>query len=793
MDMLRRWARALALAVFLVVPATSGAALQTLDGSPLNVHLADGSNMQARFDSASFGSTLGFWYSPSSDTANAGFGIRFADGPRANTTFSHRDVPFTPVSNGPVTGNGTAASPFTTVTVYTVPNTTGGPIARITQTARYVNGQSRYRMTYEVENLYTAALRFRTMTGGDLYVDGNDSGVGVFIGSTPRFVGGTNVQSQITGGAEEVLSSRLAGDALPVPVPPWAGYEVNHYSTVLGRWSETNGLANSIISNVADNGVAVEWEDHLPVGQGLAPGAKARYEVLWKVRQAQPLTLSPPTATPEVGTTHTITAALRNSADQPVNGTLIRWEITGANPSAGSATTFGNGHALIQYAGPNAGLDTVTAYADENNDGVRQSEEPTQTVRATWRPETEVDPASFESINVPGGGTVNVNTQIGTDDPVQRWLQIPNSQAGQFEECPNGAGRRMQLPINVPIAGGAGETVVPGSVELLVVDAISGNTTSPLSTMAFGGSVPSNDVYRFVIECILRSDLYVRYTLQDGSGSQTFIVPIGGLVLIDPQGVVYDASAYNAYIAQGQTPDEARAGAAIPGATVRLQRLVDGEFRNVLAGDPGIAPHVNPQITGADGRYQWDVAEGAYRVVVSAPGYETVNSRSVDIPPPVLDLHIPMVRPGQSVAQVKAKAAEAAALSSTQGGPATVIRTRHVTFRLLEQPKVDGRRGTVLGTATCKLTTAACTNVLVRLMATSAQPLRARAAQRPRLRQLHLRSFRIKAGSTQALRLRVGPKAYSAAASGLKGVVAVRDTRANKDADEVARIRMRRR
>ena len=99
-----------------------------------------------------------------------------------------------------------------------------------------------------------------------------------------------------------------------------------------------------------------------------------------------------------------------------------------------------------------------------------------------------------------------------------------------------------------------------------------------------------------------------------------FVVPIGGIVLIDPQGVVYDRISYDAAIAGGQTAEQARATAAISGATVRLQREQGGSFVNLLAADPGIAPNVNPQITGGDGRYQWDVAAGTYRVTVSAPG-----------------------------------------------------------------------------------------------------------------------------------------------------------------------------
>jgi hypothetical protein len=62
---------------------------------------------------------------------------------------------------------------------------------------------------------------------------------------------------------------------------------------------------------------------------------------------------------------------------------------------------------------------------------------------------------------------------------------------------------------------------------------------------------------------------------------------------------------------------------------------------------------VNPQTTGADGQYGWDVPNGTYRVVFSKTGYKTVYSEAYEIdgipvgvtnvPPPELKLHVGMV------------------------------------------------------------------------------------------------------------------------------------------------------
>jgi hypothetical protein len=185
----------------------------------------------------------------------------------------------------------------------------------------------------------------------------------------------------------------------------------------------------------------------------------------------------------------------------------------------------------------------------------------------------------------------------------------------------------MPLTLDVPIAAGAGEV-------------------SDVSLLLDGEQIEMTEVspgiWRVTIECVENGDLAVQYTLTEDEVSQTFVVPIGGLTLIDPAGVVYDAAEFDAAVAGGASADAARSAAAIEGATVRLQRRVAGSFQNVLSGDPGISPNLNPEITGANGQYQWLTNEGDYRVVVSADGYTTTTSRAVTIPPEVTDLHVAM-------------------------------------------------------------------------------------------------------------------------------------------------------
>jgi uncharacterized membrane protein YgcG len=241
-----------------------------------------------------------------------------------------------------------------------------------------------------------------------------------------------------------------------------------------------------------------------------------------------------------------------------------------------------------------------------------------------------------------GQPTINPPTNPATNQPVpvygnstpggQTEYWIPIGQVGQF---PSGC---MPLPITVPINPGSGGGVV-SNVKLLV-DGSGGNSEFAMT------QVGSTNTWSAEIDCVENGNLYVSYTLTEGTDSQNFLIPIGGLTLVDPAGVVYDQAQFDAAVAAGSSADDARTASAISGASVRLQRKPLDVFQNVLAGDPGISPNVNPQTTAVDGRYAWLTDAGTYRVLVTKAGFDPATSREVTVPPEVTDLHVGMTRPG---------------------------------------------------------------------------------------------------------------------------------------------------
>ncbi|MGI1659196.1 MAG: carboxypeptidase-like regulatory domain-containing protein [Desulfitobacterium sp.] len=102
------------------------------------------------------------------------------------------------------------------------------------------------------------------------------------------------------------------------------------------------------------------------------------------------------------------------------------------------------------------------------------------------------------------------------------------------------------------------------------------------------------------------------------------------VILIDPSGYVFNAT-------QGE-------GWRLPDATVRLQYFDPALQAWVNMSEDAysgrMSPINNPQLTGEDGRYAWDVAAGQYRVVVNRVGFDSMTSNPVDVPPEVTDLNI---------------------------------------------------------------------------------------------------------------------------------------------------------
>ncbi|MBL8311396.1 MAG: hypothetical protein JNL19_13305 [Burkholderiales bacterium] len=136
--------------------------------------------------------------------------------------------------------------------------------------------------------------------------------------------------------------------------------------------------------------------------------------------------------------------------------------------------------------------------------------------------------------------------------------------------------------------------------------------------------------------------------------------PVGNPQLYDPSGVVTDAVTAQPIV--GATVQLFRQLPGLPDVLGPPAQTRDCRTIDTRVGGPGgvwtgsapdtglfevpgftpmqISPNVNPQTTGSDGRYGWDVVTGCWYVKVSAPGYAPRISALVGVPPAVTDLDI---------------------------------------------------------------------------------------------------------------------------------------------------------
>jgi hypothetical protein len=383
------FAAVLAAALVLALASPAPAATVALGGSPINVLVGERGQLQAfRTDRADPGSPPGIFFPATDELGDAGFFLAFPSGypgdstPRIygfdGTAGPHGLDEYTPVSQGAITGSGTASDPFKQVTAYSV-----GTILSVTQATTYVNGSQEFRIRWEVHNDAPGVVFYKALAAADFFFDGDDAGTGIFTAGPPRFIGGTNLDSGSSGGFVEVPGPGLA---------PWSAYQALPFGGAPDEvWGKVEGAAsssaatfdNTVVPVPVDNAGGVEWDQDV-TGAGLASGATRAFELI--VRSAVPsaLQLNPTNVGSRQGTPISVTATATDSNGQPYAGKTLRFQLIGPNATTGSLPLDAAGSGVITDPGANAGTDTVVAFIDFNDDGTREPTEPQASALATF-------------------------------------------------------------------------------------------------------------------------------------------------------------------------------------------------------------------------------------------------------------------------------------------------------------------------------------------------------------------------------------------------------------------------
>lgn len=432
-----------------------------LSGSPLTVHVGERGELQA-FRS---GNANGIFYAPQSLIGDAGFFLAFPTGVgnpaalegdvygfqgSAGPDVGGSLVEYTPGTQQATTGSGTAADPLRQITTYAAGAVT------VTQTTTYVNGAQSFLVRWNVHNGSSSAVRFKALAAADFFFEGDDAGTGVFTQGPPRFIGGTNADTGNSGGFEEVVGAGLL---------PWSTYQALSYPDV---WTKIQNAATtsptfdgSVLATPNDNAGGVEW-DQLLAAPGLAINGDQGFSMV--VRNAVPaaLRLQPSNGGAPRGVPINITATATDTNGVPYAGRLLRYSIIGANAGSGTRTLGADGTATITDPGTVAGRDTVVAFVDFNQDGVRQPVEPQASALATFVDNIPPSCRVRVSGTQPGGSgagkplVVSVNCNEPASVRVATTLQVPRNTSSA-----DAAARRRSRTKKIKLKA-VTKTVLPG-------------------------------------------------------------------------------------------------------------------------------------------------------------------------------------------------------------------------------------------------------------------------------------------------------------------------------------------
>jgi CSLREA domain-containing protein len=215
-----------------------------LDGSPLDIWVDGAGRFQFRLD----GQPDGVFYPPEANAANAGLEIATAGGHYG------LGIGRIPVERPMVEVDGDEQSVTSTYRV--------GPDLLVVEQLEYDAGDQSVDVGYAITNTSQQSVDLRAGELADLYVGGSDQGHGVLAEATEfRFVGGRSEAGAISGMVERT---------------GWDSFQEGFYADVFDAFA-ADAFDDTVVDDLVDNGVGVEWEISLP------PGEEQMIAVQWRV------------------------------------------------------------------------------------------------------------------------------------------------------------------------------------------------------------------------------------------------------------------------------------------------------------------------------------------------------------------------------------------------------------------------------------------------------------------------------------------------------------------------------
>ena len=322
---------------------------------------------------------------------------------------------YTPVKQSAVSGDGSLATPYTQTTEFEVVDSSLKKDALIAETTTYVNGSPQFTSTYGVKNTSGSTIHFRAIYAGNLLVNGDDRGAGLFLGGPPRFIGDQSADSGIVAGFQEAVA----------PALQWTSFQQAYWSdpgSIPGLGLGDNGIWHDLETSVEEphafngsiepsevnSGAGVEWDQLRTTG--LAAGKEQAFTIVNRAQIPSALQVSPANQTLKQGQTATVIVRALDTAGQPYAGRPLVYTVGGANPKSGSVTTDASGAARISYQGTKAGQDVEQVFLDLARTGSKTPQDPAAASQITWLAPPPAPNSGYKvrSIRVSSDGTTTI-------------------------------------------------------------------------------------------------------------------------------------------------------------------------------------------------------------------------------------------------------------------------------------------------------------------------------------------------------------------------------------------------
>ncbi|MGH2721514.1 MAG: Ig-like domain-containing protein, partial [Actinomycetota bacterium] len=155
-------------------------------------------------------------------------------------------------------------------------------------------------------------------------------------------------------------------------------------TAVLCFWVDTPASVDNRynISGVEPDGGACDTDGAPP-----APDNENLTDLLlksWEARRPAGLVIPSPSAQAVIGSGHALVAKVTDQFGVGYADIVVRFSVTGLNTVSGSARSNADGDATLAYASKATGTDSLTAFADFNDNGSQDEGEPAVTQTVTW-------------------------------------------------------------------------------------------------------------------------------------------------------------------------------------------------------------------------------------------------------------------------------------------------------------------------------------------------------------------------------------------------------------------------